>query len=84
MTEAAPTWPEPLDPAGLPYPPAIRTPEQKERWDICTKVALTLWEKMAPPGTPLDVAWLMYTVRVYYSSNIPTGSPEDMERHSPE
>jgi hypothetical protein len=67
----------PLDPAGFPYPPAIGTPEERERWDICTKVALTLWEKMAPPGTPRDNEWLMYTVRAYYSSDIPAGSPQD-------
>ena len=67
----------PLDPAGFPYPPAIRTSEQRERWDICTKVALALWEKMAPPSMPRDNEWLMYTVRTYYSSAIPTGSPGD-------
>ena len=68
----------PLDPAGFPYPGAIRTPEQRERWDICTKLALVVWEKMAPPGTPRDNQWLMYTVRSYYDSDIPTGSPEDV------
>lgn len=81
MTEQAEipasVWPEPLDPAGFPYPPAIRTAEQIERWDICTKVALTVWERMAPPGTPRDNAWLIHTVRSYYNSDIPTGSPED-------
>ena len=71
------SWAGPLDPAGMPYPPSIRTEERMERWDICTRVALAVWEKMAPPGTPLDWAWLIYTVREYYSSDIATGTPDD-------
>jgi hypothetical protein len=42
-----------LDPSGRVYPPFVRTPEQRELWDSCTRVAMAAWERFEP-GRPTN------------------------------
>ena len=39
-----------LDPAGTPYPPHVRTAEDRARWDICVKTAVAYSELCEPSG----------------------------------
>ena len=63
-----------LDPSGRVYPAFVQTPEQRRRWDSCTRVAVAAWEKYEsgpPTGT-----WMLYTTSSLYLSDFPTGSAD--------
>ena len=69
-----------LDPSGRVYPLFVQTPEQRQRWDSCTKVAVAAWEKFEP-GPPTG-AWLLYTTSSLYFTDIPAGNATDAEPSS--
>jgi hypothetical protein len=69
-----------LDPTGRVYPSFVQTPEQRERWDSCTKAAVAAWEKFEP-GPPTGT-WMLYTTSSLYFSDIPTGTATDAEPSS--
>ena len=67
---------EPVDPAGTPYPPYVRTLEDRARWDICLKTATAMSELCEPSGAA-DSQYVWFTTRSFYKSDIPTGDPPD-------
>ena len=67
---------EPVDPAGTPYPPYVRTAEDRARWDICLKTATAMSELCEPSGVA-DSQYVWFTTRSFYKSDIPTGDPSD-------
>jgi hypothetical protein len=69
-----------LDPSGRVYPPFVERPEQRERWDCCTRIAVAAWERFEP-GRPTG-AWMLYTTSSLYFSDMPAGTPVDTEPSS--
>ena len=67
---------EPVDPAGTPYPPYVRTAEDRDRWDICLKTARAMSELCEPSGVA-DTQYVWFMTRSFYKSDIPTGDPSD-------
>ena len=70
-----------LDPSGRVYPPFVQTPDQRQRWDRCTNVAVAAWEKFEP-GPPTGT-WMLYTTNSLYFSDTSIGLPVDADLSSP-
>ena len=66
----------PLDPAGTPYPPYVRTDEERRRWDVCVEGAVA-YSELCEPGGVADSQFVWYFTRSIYKSDIPTGTPDD-------
>ena len=56
----------PLDPAGPPYPPYVRTTEDRARWDICLKTAVA-WSELCEPS---GVADSQFNLGILYARGI--------------
>jgi hypothetical protein len=69
-----------LDPSGRVYPSFVQTPEQRERWDSCTRVAVATWQRFEP-GPPTGT-WMLHTTSSLYFSDISTGTSTDTEHSS--
>jgi hypothetical protein len=64
-----------LDPSGHVYPRFVHKPEQRKRWDSCTRVAVAAWEKLEP-GAPTG-AWMLYTTHSLYFTDTDTPADPD-------
>jgi hypothetical protein len=67
---------EPTDAAGTPYPPYVRTSEERRRWDICLRTATAMSELCEPSGVA-NSQYVWFMTRSFYKSGIPTGTPDD-------
>jgi hypothetical protein len=69
---------DPRDVRNAPPPPYVVTRADRERWELAGKIAEAVWEANAP-GERLDPSFYWQMQRTVYSSDIPTGSPADVE-----
>ena len=65
---------EPVDPAGTPYPPYVRTAEDRARWDICLKTATAISELCEPSGVA-DSQFVWFTTRALLQVGHPDRRP---------
>jgi hypothetical protein len=54
------------------YPVYIRTPGQRERWDVCAGIVSTMSSWLEPSGRP-DPRFVWVGTRALYKSDTPTG-----------
>ncbi|HLX33060.1 MAG TPA: hypothetical protein VKR79_09880 [Gaiellaceae bacterium] len=73
--------PDPDDPTDIrnaPPPGYVVSAEDLERWRLCGKLAEAMWA-LNVPDEPLDKVWYWTSLRAFYSSDLPTGSPDSAE-----
>lgn len=58
------------------FPPYVRSPEERERWDVCEEIAEATSRLHEPSGQP-DMTFVWFCTRSMYRSDIRTGTAAD-------